>query len=162
MPIQYPSFLPPPLQSGYSSQVSPAFNESAPAVGGIYSMKVTDDIYATYRLSFSFTDGQASLFWQWFKQETVYGSRPFNMLLKVNGEMIEQECRFTRSGIPQLSSETGTQQTYSAEVITRSITTSFDTSYASLKWFAERSPDGDPFTGTRILDTAMTDTAPEA
>lgn len=160
--INYPSFLPCIQQGGYTSQVSPAFLESEPAAGGFYQFQFTDDVWAEYAVTWVFTDGQASLFWQWFRERLNHGSLPFKMKLKVAGQMVEQECRFRRDGIPQLRSVSGKINTYSATIFTRSVTTPVDGQYHVLEWFAERSPNGNYLTGMSILDRAINTTAPEA
>jgi len=160
--IDFPAGLPKALASAYTSTQSAAFIESEAASGGFYVKKLTDDIFAEYNLQWALTDGQAVYLMAWFRSALQHGTKPFNMSMLIDGEEITKECRFTRAGIPQMTSQQGKVYVYSARVFVRDNTTILSASYDTLKWFADRSPDGNPFTGMALLDTGITESAPEA
>lgn len=160
--IDFPVGLPVAMASGYSSTQQPAFAQSDRASGGFFVVPLTDDIGAEYNLQWNLTDGQAAYFMAWFRVELKNGALPFNMSMLIDGEEISKECRFTQGGIPQLTGQAGKVYTYSARVFVRDNDNSFTANYDMLKWFADRSPDGNPFTGMALLDRGITVSAPEA
>jgi len=160
--IDFPSGLPKALASAYTSTQAAAFIESEAASGGFYVRKITDDIFAEYNLQWALTDGQAVYLMAWFRAATQLGTKPFNMSMLIDGEEVTKECRFTQGGIPQLTSQQGKVYVYSARVFVRDNDNSFTDNYGMLQWFAERAPDGNPFTGMALLDQGITESAPEA
>lgn len=155
-----------PLLSSYRRDISRGFVASQPFSGAPYRLRTSFDNPAIFDLQFTLEGGKNAIFAEWLYADSADtlngGIKPFNIELEVEGGRAVQEAIFTEDGVPQLTNIRNNIYTYTAQVLVRSLVRPFDGQYDFLKWFAERSPDGDPFTGMAILNRAITETAPEA
>jgi hypothetical protein len=79
------------------------------------------DNETTINVTFAFEGGKKRLFWQWYKEATDGGAKPFNIELNVEGGSVTQEVRFAHDGMPQMTSKNGGIYSYSARLICRKL-----------------------------------------
>lgn len=163
MPLaQYPDYLPPPLQTGYSRTQFDGLRQVEAFAGPPITEQVTLDRPATYRLTWSLDTGQALVFKAWIHTAIEGGLKPFEITLLNESGLQKQEVKFVAGSLPQLDSVNADEQTYSAVAICRKINDPYEQDYATIIELAEISPQGNVIEGMRLLDLAINEDWPEA
>lgn len=119
----YPSFLPKPLQSGYSVDEMARFQISQPSAGAYYSQIVSDDAPAYFNLRFVMPLYHAEVFRAWLTQDNyaILTGAQFEIDLPTEHGILTQTASFTPDGIPQKTGESGKLIFYSAKVMVRKV-----------------------------------------
>ena len=119
MAIDYPEALRPMILSGTSRLVPAVFSQNIATDGKMYIQSVHDNPPHIYSFSLRFTNQEALYFWAWFNNadDCDKGRSEFNFPVQMDGGyLMDQVCRFTEDGVPQLASKSGGGATYSCKV----------------------------------------------
>jgi len=119
----YPTFLPKPLQSGYSRDESSRFQISQPSAGAYFSQIVSDDAPSFFNLRFVMPLAQAQVFRAWLRQDNfaILNGAQFEIDLPTEDGVITQVASFLPDGIPQHTGEAGKVLFYDARVMVRKL-----------------------------------------
>lgn len=124
--IVWPTGLRGPLVSNYSRNELVGFLESELTSGPSFVTPVTDDNPVFHNVTYQFKSGDARRFQQFLRVNKFKVLSPWfdGPIIGEDNSVEYQECRFTASGYPQLSSKTiGGIYTYNATILTREIVT---------------------------------------
>jgi len=116
---EFPSFMPYPLQSGYSREEGAGFIASAPASGAYYAQIITDDEPTYFTLSYACSASMAAGFRAWLRADNkaVLRGAQFTIPLLIESEIVTQTASFSPDGIPQLSGFDGVNYTYTMRIV---------------------------------------------
>lgn len=123
--VNYPSSIPLPQRANQNMTQDTGYKSVTPAVGPVIFIQQTQDLKATWSLTWIFTLHQAQIFKSWLRSPNYCnnGSAWFNMPIDL-GDMQgvqTQELHFTSDGFPVQSSKDGNTVTWTAKVITNGI-----------------------------------------
>lgn len=117
--VDYPTGLRPMIHPGTSREVPAVFTQNRSADGKMYTQSIHDDPPYVYSFTLKFTDQEALYFWAWFNDADYCdkGRAEFNFPVQMDGGYkMDQVCKFTADGVPQLVSINGGVKSYSAKV----------------------------------------------
>lgn len=135
--VNWPDGLRAMIDPGKTREVSPGFRISQPAAGAFYTERITDDVYHTFDFTFRGTRLESAVFLEWFKSPDYCdnGNNSFNMPVTVDsGDTVPNEVVFSPQGRPSLVSSDGDVNSYSCQVIVRSLDTGIPDGMALEFW----------------------------
>lgn len=152
----YPSFLPPPQQSGYSIRKDYGIVSSDVAAGPPILLRRSFHTFEEIPLTFQMSLGQSTYFEAWIRTGIDGGAMPFNMEILVEGQLLVQECQFTAKGLPQVTRTNAETVTYQATVYVKpGQNRGWMGDFGLLEWFASKDPHGDAQAAARYFDQML-------
>lgn len=119
----YPSYLPKPLQSAYTSDESSRFITSQPSAGPYFYQIVSDDAPTVFNLRWAIPLNQAQVFRSWLNQNNfdILNGAQFEIDLPTENGIVTQVASFVPGEIPQRAGESGKVLFYSAQILVRKV-----------------------------------------
>ncbi len=121
--ISWPNGLRPAIKASKSRDEVEGFRESPVTSGPSFIEPFSDDTPVFYSVQFILTKGEARAFQSWLRLNRIKTLSPFFdfPLVIEDPNVATQEARFILGGYPQLTGDTGSTFTYSAQMLIRKI-----------------------------------------